>query len=128
MLKLATPLLILSLTGCSDTCSNDVQRAVDAPDGKLTAFLFQRDCGATTDFSTQVSVVDFCDRPSGAGNVFVADTDRGATQREAWGGPWADITWISPKHLLVGYDARSSVFKQNQEVSGVRITFKKVRR
>jgi hypothetical protein len=128
MLKSASPLLILACSACSDTCNNDVQRAAEAPDGEHTAILFQRDCGATTGFSTQVSVLDAGDRPLGGGNVFVADTDRGSAEPASWGGPWADVTWRSPQHLVIRYDARSRVFERAGQISGVRVTYEKVTR
>jgi hypothetical protein len=45
----------LVLMGCG-MCSDTVKTVEKSPDGKLTATLFVRDCGATTDFSTIVSV------------------------------------------------------------------------
>jgi hypothetical protein len=128
MLKVAALLLIVVCSACADTCNNEVQRAVDAPDGARTAILFQRDCGATTDFSTQVSIVQPGDKPSGGGNVFVADTNRDAAERAAWGGPWAEVTWLTPQHLLVRYNGRARVFKRVGEMSAVRVSFEKVAR
>ena len=47
----------LLLAGCSDACSNTPVIRLEAPDGLHTAILFQRDCGATSGFSTQASVL-----------------------------------------------------------------------
>lgn len=67
------------LGGCNDfLCGNEVIRRLDAPDGKHSAVLFQRDCGATTGFSTQISILDVGEDPSGGGNAFIADGGRGA--------------------------------------------------
>ena len=38
-----------------------------------TSVLCDRDCGATTGFTTQVSIADRDKAPSGSGNVFIAD-------------------------------------------------------
>src|SRR5687767_10343542 len=46
----------LLLFGC-DMCGNDIQLTVVSPDRKLKAVVFERSCGATTGFSTQVSVL-----------------------------------------------------------------------
>jgi hypothetical protein len=99
-----------------------------APSGELQAVLFQRDCGATTGFSSQVSVTNAGVTPSGGGNVFVADDDRGAASAASWGGPWVELRWLSPQTLLIRYDAKARVFTQNESVSGVRISYEKITR
>ena len=37
-------------------CATTVHKTVAAPDGELSAVVFDIDCGATTDFNTQVSI------------------------------------------------------------------------
>ena len=39
-----------------DMCGTTVHQTVAAPDGKLSAVVFDIDCGATTGFNTQVSI------------------------------------------------------------------------
>jgi hypothetical protein len=39
-----------------------------SPDGRRDAVMFQRDCGATTGFSTQISILDTGGQPAGSGN------------------------------------------------------------
>jgi hypothetical protein len=124
----AFAMLATLVTGCSDACQNRVVSTADAPSGDLKAVLFQRDCGATTDFSTQVSVARGGDALSGAGNVFVADTHHDAASPASWGGPWVELRWISPKDLLVRYDAKARVFAQNEHVSGVSVSYERVAR
>jgi len=94
-----------------------------SPDGNHAAVLFQRDCGATTGFSTQISILDADGKPSGGGNAFVADDDHGAPRNGNWEGPWADMKWLSPKRLLIRYAAKSRLIKQKERVSGVNITY-----
>ncbi len=43
----------LNLAGA---CGNEILKEVRSPTGKMKGVVFQRDCGATTGFSTQVSV------------------------------------------------------------------------
>ncbi|WP_344705557.1 hypothetical protein [Sphingomonas swuensis] len=119
---------VLVLSGCSDGCSNSIINRADAPDGLHSAVLFQRDCGATTGFSTQVSVVEHGDQPTGGGNTFRADDDHGAAVAGKWGGPWAEVKWLAPDHLLISYAAKSRLFEQDDEVSGVRISYQQVTR
>lgn len=118
----------MMLGACSDTCSNSLVSRSDAPDGLHSAVMFQRDCGATTGFSTQVSVMRQGEQTSGTGNAFRADDDHGAAAAGKWGGPWAEIRWLTPDHLLIRYAAKTRLFEQENEVSGVRISYEKVDR
>jgi hypothetical protein len=117
---------LLACAGCSDACQNTVASRSPSPDGRLTAILFQRDCGATTGFSTQISILSPDDKVSVAGNAFRADDGHGAARIGHWGGSWAEMKWLSPDHLLVRYDAKSRLFMQDEEVSGVRITYQAI--
>ena len=129
MLKRAIPAAaVLALTACSDTCANTLVSRIEAPDGRHSAAMFQRDCGATTGFSTQISVLAGRDKATGGGNAFQADDDHGAATAGAWGGPWADMKWLSSEHLLIRYAGRSRIFEQDNQVSGIRISYEPVGR
>ena len=119
--------LLLLASGCSDTCGNTIISRMSSPDGQHDAAMFQRDCGATTGFSTQVSILNTGQPLSGPGNVFRADNNHGAARAGEWGGPWAEIKWLSPNHLLVRYAAKSRLFEQGHYVSGIKITYQAVR-
>lgn len=112
------------VSACSDQCANTIVSSTDSPDGSHSAILFQRDCGATTGFSTQISVVAKGETLSGSGNAFRADDDHGAARAGDWGGPWASLTWLSNDRLLVRYAQKSRVFEQAANASGVQITYK----
>lgn len=116
----------LLLSACSDMCANSVVSRASSPDGQHDAVLFQRDCGATTGFSTQVSILGAGDQPSGSGNAFRADDDHGSARAGDWGGSWAELRWLAPDHLLVRYAAKSRIFEQDDVVSGVKITYEPV--
>ena len=69
---LTASLLVLTQP-CSGLCGNDVIEEVVSPNGKTKALVFQRDCGATTGFSTQISILSYQARlPDKPGNVFIA--------------------------------------------------------
>jgi hypothetical protein len=119
---------LLGLNGCSDGCADRVVGRVDAPDGMHSAVLIQRDCGATTGFSTQISVLAAGEEPSGGGNAFRADSGHGAAKTGEWGGPWAEMRWLDNRTLLIRYASRSRLFEQRQQVSSVRITYHEVDR
>ena len=113
----------LSLCACSDLCSDETVKVVRSPRGDHQARLFMRECGATTDFTTQVSIDPWFWQV--IGNAFVADAYSGG-KRGAWGGPWADLEWIGPDHLMVTYDKKARVFDRHKVVNGVRITYRPV--
>ena len=119
---------VLFVGACSDACSNAIVSRVEAPDGRHTAVMFQRDCGATTGFSTQITLLETGDEPAGAGNAFVADTDHGAAAAGEWGGPWAEARWVDANHLLIRLAPNARIFTRREEVSGVRISYEDVRR
>lgn len=96
--------------------------------GQHAAALFQRDCGATTGFSTQVSVLTPGDEVTGGGNAFRADDDHGAAAVGEWHGSWADLRWLSSDHLLIRYAVRSRIFKRDDQAAGVRISYQEVAR
>lgn len=121
-------LLFTLVGGCDDGCGNEVIARSDAPGGAHSAVMFERNCGATTGFSTQISIVSSGEQPSGAGNAFVADDDHGAAVTGDWGGPWAEMKWVAPDQLHVRYAAKSRIFEQDETVSGVRISYEAVAR
>lgn len=114
------------LSSCSDGCNNIIIDQSTAPNGSYNAVIFQRDCGATTGFSTQVSLLDSNEKPSGSANVFIVDNDHGAADVGKWGGPEAEMQWISDDHLLVRFAAKSRIFKQETSVSGVQISYEEI--
>src|SRR4051794_26546999 len=84
-----------------DMCGNTVLRTIPSPDGKLKAVIFERSCGATTGFSTQVSILRSNDKlPHEAGNLFVV----AGYSSGPGGGPWVDVKWSQDRQLLVKYD------------------------
>jgi hypothetical protein len=57
-------------------CENELVGEHTSPDGQYKAVLFVRDCGATTGFNTQVSLLRSNQHlKNGSGNLFIADTD-----------------------------------------------------
>ena len=94
-----------------EMCANTVLSESTSGDGKLKAVVFQRDCGATTGFSTQVSVVNNGSAlPARAGNLFIADTDHGRSPSGPGGGREVRVAWIGPRSLRVEHHQDARVF------------------
>jgi hypothetical protein len=107
-----------------DPCANRQLQVVRSPDGKRKAVIFERDCGATTGFSTQVSVLPSGARlPNEPGNAFVADTDHGATPSGPGGGPAIKVIWTSNTKLLIKHHPKARLFKAHPQVAGVTIRY-----
>lgn len=99
-------------------CGNEVMQETASPDGTRRAIVFQRDCGATTGFSTQVSIIGASDDlPNEPGNTFIIDdhpSQRGVTLR-----------WADDSTLVVVTSDRSGVHKAETEVSGVVVRYER---
>ena len=97
-------------------CGNEVFQEALAPSGNLKAVIFQRDCGSTTGFSTQISLVSTSDElPNESGNVFIVEghpKDRNI-----------EITWLNPTELLILHTAGLQAHKQETLLNGVTITY-----
>jgi hypothetical protein len=97
-------------------CGNEVFQEALAPNGNLKAVLFQRDCGATTDFSTQISLVSISEeQPIESGNVFIMEGHPKDKNIE--------ITWLNPTELLIRHTAGLQANKQETLLNGVTITY-----
>lgn len=94
-----------------DMCGNDIVQKVPSPSDKKVAYIFTRDCGATTSFSPQLSILDKEDKfPNKSGNTFRSDKK-------------FTIVWIDEKKLKVIYDEKSETYKMDRRVNGVRVEY-----
>ena len=121
---MAVPIsVVLVAAYCSAGCKNQVLRDLAAPDGRRHAVVFARDCGATTDFSTHVSVLPAGRAASGGGNVFVADADHGRAPAGPGGGPDVVVRWLDSHTLEVHYDHRARVFTRSARHDDIDVRF-----
>ena len=123
-LAVASLFFSLLFLSCDDLCANETLKTIQSPDGKRQAVVFRRDCGATTAYSTQVSIMaSGVKLPNQGGNVFVADTDHGKAPEQEGGGPVVNVEWLDNKSLRVSYDSKDRVFHKETQQSGVLITY-----
>jgi hypothetical protein len=115
------PGLLLPLEGCGDMCGNDPLQAQASPSGRREAIVFLRGCGATTGFSTQVSVLKKGEGESGPGNVFISDDEHGTAAPDAR--PWVEVRWLAVDRLLIRYDGGLQVVKREARRDGVSIEY-----
>ncbi|RII25338.1 MAG: hypothetical protein CXR31_14160 [Geobacter sp.] len=108
----------------SKSCDNRIVSVHTSPDGANKAVVFVRDCGATTDFNTQVSILPIKKELSNeSGNAFIADSDHGKAAAGQWGGPNIAVSWQDKDSITLRYANQSRVFKKEENIAGVRITY-----
>jgi len=107
-----------------DTCENEVISESVNPNQEIKAVIFQRNCGATTGFSTQVSIIEFRDElKNDSGNVFVADTNHGEAPSDKNGGPKVEAEWIGNNNLKLSYHPKARTFTKVSTYNGIQITY-----
>jgi hypothetical protein len=90
----------------------------------MKAVIFERDCGATTSATTQISLLaSNKSLPNEIGSIFVASTDGGRAPGGPWGGPPVDLSWTDDTHLLLRYDNRASVSKREELLGNINIRY-----
>jgi hypothetical protein len=115
--------LCFASAGCG-LCRNEVTAEHKSPNGRSKAVVFQRDCGATTDFSTQVSIIDSTKgMPNWAGNAFRADSDHGIIPVDEKGVIQVRLTWESPRTLVITYPRGARIFLKETYVRGIAIRY-----
>src|SRR5262245_54521765 len=107
--------MTLPLMSCVDPCGNGIISDVPSPNGKQHAIVFERDCGATTDFSYQVSILNSGQQiKNRAGNTFVADRNHGATKSM-----YVKVRWTGPQKLVISYPADARLFRHEERVDDI---------
>ncbi|MGQ3057626.1 MAG: DUF5412 family protein [Nevskia sp.] len=108
----------------STACVNESLQDIPSPDGQHRVVIFQRDCGATTGFSTQASLLSeqqaLNDRSA---NLFIADTNHGAAPSGPGGGPAVNAVWLDAQHLQLSHHPNARIFLATPQLDGVQIKF-----
>lgn len=86
-------------------CDNEVFLVVPSPDGSLTASVFSRTCGVTTDFNTQISIYESAAGPDNdPGNILIMD-DAPSVNR-------LDLRWQDNSQLFICAGGNGPIFRQ----------------
>lgn len=101
------------LTMCDITM---VQSVRYSPSQERKLVVFERNCGATTGFTTHVSVLA-ADRelPNQQGNLFAMDGHPEWTQ--------VTVTWIDEDHVLIRYPTGPTIYKANERFWWTQVTY-----
>ena len=108
-------------------CGNEILSESTNPNGLTKAVIFQRDCGATTGFSTQVSILKSKeDLKNKGGNIFVADTNHGEAPSGIGGGPKVDVEWLSQNELKIFYHPKARTYTKSSSLNGIQIIYEEI--
>ena len=125
MKKFLQVVLIILLVGCLVSCDFGAKNIlIDekmSPNGENKIVVFQRDAGATTGFSIQVSVLKSNKnlKNSDKGNIFVIAGNK--TDFES--GKLFDISWNDEKTLNITLHSDKKVYKQVEKLENISIQY-----
>jgi len=103
---------VVLLCGCS-VCENEPTQSIPSPSGTLNAVVFNRGCGATVGFNTQVSIIEAGrELPDDGGNVLIVDDKVEFS-----------LHWTSDRALAISGPLTTQVFKKESEIAGVQISY-----
>jgi hypothetical protein len=105
-----------------DPCLDESFEEFRSPAGKWKVVVFQRSCGATTGFSTQVSVLaPDAVPPRAAGNVLCIDDDHGKVPLDSNGRIALWVRFDGPSAVTLAYPGDARVFTQRSNERGVHV-------
>ena len=94
-------------------CKNTIKTEVTSPNGAKRILIFTRDCGATTVYSSQISILDKnANLPNWFGNTFISEFSDPVSAR-----------WIDTKHVNISYTKGGKVSTANSSVDGISISY-----
>ena len=128
--------LIAPVLGCGalDPCGNEIVSRKASPSGSHEAVVFERDCGATTSWSTQVAIIrggtDFLEkatalRSTESGNALVI---LARAARPGILGATVSPRWVDDTHLILEYDAGEVVHFAAASVEEVAVEVRPIER
>jgi len=88
-----------------DMCKNSIFKELNSPDNRLKAVVFQRDCGATTGFNTQISILskDKKLNNESTGNILILD---GKADESI-----SIVNWKNNQELHIKYNKNKRIYK-----------------
>ena len=110
-----------------DMCGNEIVEEIKSPDKRLKAIIFIRDCGATTGYSTQLSIIEDEDKlENGAGNTLILSDKFGDGLSFDNGGAKVKAVWTSENSMTIYFDNKIEFTKQEEEIEGIKITYEQL--
>ena len=96
-------------------CKNTIYQELASPNISRRAVVFERNCGATTGFSTQLSVLSANEElMNDSGNTYIVDGQPDFANLK--------LRWLAEDHLLVG-NAVKTAHTVKTQVNSVTVTY-----
>jgi len=107
--------LCLTSNGCQSDCTNNTINQFNSPNNRFIAVVFTRNCGSSTDYSTQVSILPFSEKLGDvSGNVFICDSNhKNSKSYNIYGGPEVSVNWLNENQMVIKYSRGSRIFLSN---------------
>jgi hypothetical protein len=116
LMSIVLVIVILFMYLADDLCGNDVFSELWSPNKEYKAVIFQRNCGATTDFNTQISIIQSSDAlGNDGGNVLII---KGHPQDVS-----PVLLWNSNNELTINKAINGSEFKVEKMVGTINIKY-----
>ncbi len=113
--------------GLDDMCRNEIVEETQSPSKKFKVVIFIRDCGATTGYSTQVSILESSDQLGNhPGNAFILSDKIGNGLSFDKGGAKIKAMWSNDHSLKVYFDKRTEFTKQIEKIDDIKITYEQL--
>lgn len=110
-------------------CENKVIEIINSPDNLMKVVTFERNCGATTDFSIQASVLlnDININNDSVGNVLTLDSNDGkAWPRDSSGRAIIRARWDNSTSLIIESSSNAQIYYQQSKIDNVNIKFNEI--
>jgi len=107
-------------------CGNQILGTYPSPGGPKKVVLFVRDCGATTAWSVEASIMAPAEElhDTDKGNIFAADSDHGAAaEYNPVGGPAVKVAWTDSNELEISYSQGARIFLEISQFAETQINY-----
>lgn len=124
---LSTLTILLVIVGAihfllKDSCGNQIHQSFTSPKNKYKIVVFQRDCGATTNYSTQISLLRKKQSLSNkGGNIFIGESITAPINNQ--GVFYIEVEWINKKTVLIKYPKNIKIYKQDYWEKGITLKY-----
>lgn len=119
----------MAVTMTQAACGNTIINSTSSPDENYKIVIFERNCGATTGFSTQVSIMPSNEElGSKGGNIFLADDNQGQAKINESGCIDLEAEWLTSSTVVIRYDSSAAVYKEEKKYKGIEIEYSRVQK
>lgn len=106
-------IVLLGTYNLAGNCANEILQEIPSPDNKFVAVIFQRNCGATTGYTTEVSVLPMTENlPDEGGNAFWLDSDLEV-----------EVEWTENRQLKVISADLPDSFREKRQVGDIQVIY-----